>query len=168
MLFPFISVLVYILELHLSTVKIDSLFYFLVNVHVHLDGEHVHTRKTSIPETERGLPNKRRLFMVSENSSWEANRNIIDKFCNSNCLCDRSLTSKMTGWGVVMTGHILQGVPKKIGPLSSSEFSDLGGVFLGVKNNSKNFGNKNNSRFFSKILSKWTLFSSKPSNFLEF
>ena len=69
MLFPFISVLVYILELHLSTVKIDSLFYFLVNVHVHLDGEHVHTRRTSIPETERGLPNKRKLFMVSENSS---------------------------------------------------------------------------------------------------
>ena len=26
---------------------------------------------------------------------------IIDKFCNSNCLCDQSLTSKMTGWGVV-------------------------------------------------------------------
>ena len=38
---------------------------------------------------------------------------------------------------------ILQGVPKKIGILSSFEFLDLGGVFLGVKNNSKNFGNKN-------------------------
>ena len=28
---------------------------------------------------------------------------IIDKFCNSNRLCDQSLTSKMTGWGAVMT-----------------------------------------------------------------
>ena len=38
----------------------------------------------------------------------------------------------------------LQGVPKKIGILSSFEFLGLGGVFLGVKNNSKNFGNKEN------------------------
>ena len=30
---------------------------------------------------------------------------IIDKFCNSNRLCDWSLTSKMTGWGAVMTGQ---------------------------------------------------------------
>ena len=60
----------------------------------------------------------------------------------------------MTGWGVVMTGHILQGVPKKIGLLSSFEFLDLGGVFLGVKNNSKNFGNKKNIGLYSKILSK--------------
>ena len=37
---------------------------------------------------------------------------------------------------------ILQGVPKKIGILSSFEFLGLGGVFLGVKNNAKNFGNK--------------------------
>ena len=29
---------------------------------------------------------------------------IFDKFCNSNRLCDRSLTSKMNGWGAVMTG----------------------------------------------------------------
>ena len=36
----------------------------------------------------------------------------------------------------------LQGVPKKIGILSSFEFLDMGGVFLRVKNNSKNFGNK--------------------------
>ena len=36
----------------------------------------------------------------------------------------------------------LQGVPKKMGLLSSFEFLGLGGVFLGVKNNSKNFGNK--------------------------
>ena len=26
---------------------------------------------------------------------------IFDTFCNSNRLCDRSFTSKMTGWGVV-------------------------------------------------------------------
>ena len=62
----------------------------------------------------------------------------------------------------------IQGVPKKVSVKPIFEFETLGGVFLGVKNNSKNFGNKNNSRFFSKILSKWTLFSSKPSNFLEF
>ena len=41
----------------------------------------------------------------------------------------------------------LQGVPKKIGILSSFEF-------LGVKNNSKNFGNKKNIGLYSKILSK--------------
>ena len=56
---------------------------------------------------------------------------------------------------------ILQGVPKKIGILSSFEFLELGGVFLGIKNNSNNFGNKNNSRFFGKILRKWTLFVRK-------
>ena len=33
----------------------------------------------------------------------------------------------------------LQGVPKKIVILSGFEFLTLGGVFLGVKNNSKNF-----------------------------
>ena len=60
------------------------------------------------------------------------------------------------------------GCPKKIGLLSSFEFLGLGGVFLGVKNNSKNFGNKKNIRLFRKILSKWTLFYWKSSNFLEF
>ena len=34
------------------------------------------------------------------------------------------------------------GCPKKIGILSSFVFLGLGGVFLGVKNNSKKFGNK--------------------------
>ena len=34
---------------------------------------------------------------------------------------------------------LLQGVPKKIVILSGFEFLTLGGVFLGVKNNSKNF-----------------------------
>ena len=36
----------------------------------------------------------------------------------------------------------LKGVPLKNGILSSFEFLDLGGVFFGVKNNSKNFGSK--------------------------
>ena len=36
----------------------------------------------------------------------------------------------------------LQGVPKKMLLLSSFEFLNLGGVFTGMKNNSKNFGNK--------------------------
>ena len=35
------------------------------------------------------------------------------------------------------------------------------GVFIGVKNNSKNFENKKNYRLISKILSKWTLFVRK-------
>ena len=44
---------------------------------------------------------------------------------------------------LLITGlKYIQGVPKKIGILSSSDFLGLGGVFLGVKNNSKNFGNK--------------------------
>ena len=59
----------------------------------------------------------------------------------------------------------LQGVPKKMLLLSSFEFLTLGGVFLGVKNNSKNFGNKKNIRLFSKILSKWTLFIRKMQKF---
>ena len=50
--------------------------------------------------------------------------------------------------------EVLQGVPKKIGLLSSFEFLDLGGVFLGVKNNSKNFGNKKKIWLLTKILSK--------------
>ena len=36
----------------------------------------------------------------------------------------------------------IQGVPKKMLLLSSFEFLTLGGVFIGVTNNSKNFGNK--------------------------
>ena len=44
----------------------------------------------------------------------------------------------------------LQGVPKKMHLLSSFEFLTLGEVFLGVKNNSKNFGNKKNIGLFSK------------------
>ena len=47
----------------------------------------------------------------------------------------------------------LQGVPKKMVIWKGFEFLTLGGVFLGVKNNSKNFGNKKNIRLFSKILS---------------
>ena len=63
---------------------------------------------------------------------------------------------------------ILQDVQTKMHLLSSFEFLTLGGVFLEVKNNYKNFGNKKNIGLFSKILSKWTLFCSKSSNFLEF
>ena len=36
------------------------------------------------------------------------------------------------------------------------EFLALGGVFLGVKNDSKNSGNKKNTGLFSKILSQPT------------
>ena len=45
----------------------------------------------------------------------------------------------------------LQGVPKKIGLLSSFEFLGLGGVFLGVKNNFKNSGMKKNIGIHSKV-----------------
>ena len=38
----------------------------------------------------------------------------------------------------------LQGVPKKMWFKPIFEFLTLGGVFLGVKNNSKNFGTKKN------------------------
>ena len=62
----------------------------------------------------------------------------------------------------------LQGVPKKIGLLSSFEFLGLGGVFLGVKNNSKNFGNKKNIGLYSKILSKWAFFIRKMQKILSF
>ena len=56
------------------------------------------------------------------------------------------------------------GCPKKMHLLSSFEFLTLEAVFLGVKNNSNNFGNKKNITLFSKILSKWTLFYSKSSD----
>ena len=45
------------------------------------------------------------------------------------------------------------------------EFMTLEGVFSGVKNNSKNFGNQKNIRLFSKILSKWTFFIRKMLKF---
>ena len=60
----------------------------------------------------------------------------------------------------------LQGVPKKMSIKPNLEFQNLGGVFLGVKNNSKNFGNKKNSRLFSKIFIKWTLFVKKIEKIL--
>ena len=44
----------------------------------------------------------------------------------------------------------------------------MGGVFLGVKNNSKNFENKKNYRLLSKILSKWTLFIRKRQKIMGF
>ena len=55
----------------------------------------------------------------------------------------------------------LQGVPKKMVIWKGFEFLTLGGVFLGVKNYSKNFGNKKDKGLFSKILIKWTLFVQK-------
>ena len=39
----------------------------------------------------------------------------------------------------------------------------LGGVFLGMKNIFKNFGNKENMRLFSKILRKWTFSVAKAT-----
>ena len=56
---------------------------------------------------------------------------------------------------------LLQGVPKKIGLLSSVEFLGWGGVFLGVKNYSKNSEIKKNIGSYGKILSKWAFFIRK-------
>ena len=42
--------------------------------------------------------------------------------------------------GMVLSLHTyIQGVPKKVSVKPTLEFENLGGVFLGVKNNSKNF-----------------------------
>ena len=81
------------------------------------------------------------------------------------CLYQSQSDSKVS---VVHLLVILQGVPKKMVIQKGFEFLTLGGVFLGVKKDSKNFGNKKNTGLFSKILSKWALFCSKSSNFLEF
>ena len=59
----------------------------------------------------------------------------------------------------------LQGVQKKMWFKPILGFLTLGGVFIGVENNSKNFENKKNIRLFSKILSKWTLFIRKMQKF---
>ena len=84
-------------------------------------------------------------------------------FSNLRQVCSRVivLTVQILTWQ-------LQGVPKKMVIRKGFEFLTLEGVFLGVKKNSKNFGNKKNIRLLSKILSKWTLFCSKSSKFLEF
>ena len=52
--------------------------------------------------------------------------------------------------------------------MSGFGFLTLGGVFLGVKNNSKNSGNQKDTRLFSKILSKWTFLSKKMEKILCF
>ena len=62
----------------------------------------------------------------------------------------------------------VQGVPKKIGLLSSVEFLGWGGVFLGVKNYSKNSGTQKNIGSYSKILSKWAFFIRKMKKILPF
>ena len=54
--------------------------------------------------------------------------------------------------------QIATGCPKKMSLLLGFEFLTLGGVFLGVKKNSKNFGNNKNIGLFSKSLSKITFF----------
>ena len=62
----------------------------------------------------------------------------------------------------------LQGVPKKMWFKPIFEFSTMGRVFLGVKNNSKNFGNKKNIRLLIKILSKGTFLIRKRQKFCFF
>ena len=62
----------------------------------------------------------------------------------------------------------VQGVPKKISLQLLFKFLSMGGVFLGVKNNSLSFENKKNYRLLSKILSKWTLFVRKRQKIMGF
>ena len=82
--------------------------------------------------------------------------------CISNC-SDTFLAGLQKWW---LWGGLSTGCPKKNGDSERFWVFDLGGVFLGVKNNSKNFGNKKNIRLFSKILSiKWTLFIRKMQTF---
>ena len=57
------------------------------------------------------------------------------------------------------------GCPKKMWFKLIFEFLIMGRVFLGVKNDSKNFGNKKIIRLLSKILSKLTLFIRKMQKF---
>ena len=59
----------------------------------------------------------------------------------------------------------LQGVPKKMWFKLIFEFLTMGRVFLGVKNDFNNFGNKKIIRLLSKILSKLTLFIRKMQKF---
>ena len=49
---------------------------------------------------------------------------------------------KVSLFDVINKEDDLQGVPKRMLLLSGFEFLTLGGVFLGVENNSKNFGNQ--------------------------
>ena len=50
--------------------------------------------------------------------------------------------SRTTFTSVATVAQDVQGVPKKMSVKPNLEFQNLGGVFLGVENNSKNFGNK--------------------------
>ena len=80
------------------------------------------------------------------------------------CFVPTTTTNTQKSFWSLPEYSTLYRVSQKMGLLSSFEFLGLGGVFLGVKNNSKNFGNKKNIGLFSKILSKWTLFYSKSSD----
>ena len=65
-----------------------------------------------------------------------------------------SMCKNTTGW------------PKKNGDSERFWVCDLGRVFLGVKNNSENFGNKKYIGFYRKILSKWAFFIIKKQKIL--
>ena len=76
--------------------------------------------------------------------------------CSENGLQSKSFLNGSKDWNQIWTfdhysNNLLQGVPKRVGLLSSFEFLGLRGVFLGVKNNSKNFGNKKNIIFVTFI-----------------
>ena len=73
-------------------------------------------------------------------------------------------------WGREYINGLLQvqGVPKKMWFKPIIDFLTLEGVFLRVKNNSKNFGNKKNIGLYSKILSKSAFFIRKMQKILIF
>ena len=93
--------------------------------------------------------------------------------CSENGLQSKSFLNGSKDWNQIWTfdhysNNLLQGVPKRIGLLSSFEFIGLWGGFLGVKNNSKNFRNKKNSWFFAKFWVNGHYLSEKCRTFCDF
>ena len=111
------------------------------------------------------------IFLISHLPLGSLNESLFFSECNINIICIRDSFYKLYVIHFVFkfeSNVYLQGVPKKMVILSGFEFLTLGGVFLGVKNNSKNSGTKKDIRLFSKILSKWTLFIKKMQKILCF
>ena len=77
--------------------------------------------------------------------------------CTELLILDQWLHFIVNNCPEIVSHELLLGVPKKMWFKLIFEFLTMGRVFLGVKNNSKNFGNKKSVRLLSKIVSKLTL-----------
>ena len=111
-------------------------------------------RATLESSSKRGSFDKifsRQEFWNFENWKWE----IENIFC---IVCELKESEN----------HHSKGCPKKITFKLIFEFLGLEGVFLGVKNNSKNVGNKKNIRLLIKILSKWDIDDQKKAEIVLF